>query len=63
MEFDQEQYMTRKACCRPEVGRGCSFCETAEGITAEAAEGCFKLHEEDCLFHFNASTFKIFQEC
>ena len=49
MEFDQEQYMTRKACCRPEVGRGCSFCETAEGITAEAAEGCFKLHEEDWL--------------
>ena len=49
MEFDQEQYMTRKPCCRPEVGRGCSFCETAEGVTATAAEGCFKLHEEDWL--------------
>ena len=49
MEFDQEQYMTCKACCRPEVGRGCSFCETDEGVTAEAAEGCFKLHEEDWL--------------
>ena len=48
MEFEQP-HMNHKACCRPEVGRGCCFCEQPEGLTAEIAEGCFKLHEQDWL--------------
>lgn len=49
MEFEQQDKTCCRSHCYPQVGRGCSFCETAEGITAEAAEGCFKLHEENWL--------------
>lgn len=49
MEIEQTQDTPRKSCCHPQVGRGCCFCETDNGFTAEAAEGCFKLHEADWL--------------
>ena len=38
--------------CKPEVGRGCAFCESEEGLTAHAAEGCFKLHETPWLAEY-----------
>ncbi len=49
MEIEQIQHTPHKSCCHPQVGRGCCFCETDEGFTAEAAEGCFKLHEANWL--------------
>ena len=49
-ELTQEiQNSTPKRCCRPEVGRGCTFCEGEFGPEAYVAEGCFKLHEENWL--------------
>ena len=49
-ELTQEiQDSTPKRCCRPEVGRGCTFCEGEFGPEAYVAEGCFKLHEENWL--------------
>ena len=49
-ELTQEiQDCTPKRCCRPEVGRGCTFCEGEFGPEAYVAEGCFKLHEENWL--------------
>lgn len=49
-ELTQEiQDTTPKRCCRPEVGRGCTFCEGEFGPEAYVAEGCFKLHEENWL--------------
>ena len=49
-ELTQEiQDRTPKRCCRPEVGRGCTFCEGEFGPEAYVAEGCFKLHEENWL--------------
>ncbi len=32
-------------CCRPEVGRGCSFCHGGDEMDAVLNDGCFKLHE------------------
>ncbi len=29
----------------PDIGRGCSFCDCQSELTAEAKEGCYKLHE------------------
>ena len=50
METEQLQDTTnQKTCCRPEVGRGCTFCEGEFGPEAYVAEGCFKLHESDWL--------------
>ncbi len=50
METEQLQDTTnQKTCCRPEVGRGCTFCEGENGPEAYLAEGCFKLHESDWL--------------
>ncbi|HJC76310.1 MAG TPA: hypothetical protein H9929_02210, partial [Candidatus Alistipes excrementavium] len=36
-----------KGCCKPEIGRGCAFCEGCCSTEPEAhlREGCFKLHE------------------
>lgn len=36
-----------KGCCKPEIGRGCAFCEgcCSTEPEAELCEGCFKLHE------------------
>ncbi len=36
-----------KGCCKPEIGRGCAFCEgcCSTEPEAELREGCFKLHE------------------
>ena len=57
MEIEQTPDITtsRPSCCHPQVGRGCYFCETAEGFTAEASEGCFKLHEENWLENYPES--------
>ena len=33
----------------PDIGRGCTFCDCGEEITAHASEGCYKLHETDWL--------------
>ena len=34
-----------KGCCKPEVGRGCAFCDCGAELEAKPCEGCFKLHE------------------
>ena len=53
---NEQQDMIRPACsCRPEVGRGCCFTEGGNGPGACAAEGCFKLHEENWLEEYPAS--------
>ncbi len=49
MDFDQTQDNIKQGNCHPQVGRGCCFCETENGVEAFAAEGCFKLHEADWL--------------
>ncbi len=41
--MDNEKQHT--GCCKPEVGRGCSFCNGGEEAEAILNEGCFKLHE------------------
>lgn len=34
---------------KPEMGRGCCFCDCGDELEAKAAEGCYKLHETDWL--------------
>lgn len=34
---------------KPEIGRGCAFCDSGEEIEARPCDGCFKLHETDWL--------------
>ena len=45
--MDTEKQHTKK--CRPEIGRGCSFCECGGACGGECeaklCDGCFKLHE------------------
>ncbi len=55
MEIEQQDHIPCRNHCYPQVGRGCCFCETPEGITAEASEGCFKLHEENWLENYPES--------
>ena len=31
--------------CKPEIGRGCAFCDCGNEIEARPCDGCFKLHE------------------
>ena len=31
--------------CKPEIGRGCAFCDCGDEIEARPCDGCFKLHE------------------
>ena len=31
--------------CKPEIGRGCAFCECGDEVEARPCGGCFKLHE------------------
>ncbi len=38
---------------RPNIGRGASFCECGDEITATVHEGCYKLHETDWLEGFS----------
>ena len=38
-----------KNCCKPEMGRGCSFCDCGSECEALPCEGCFKLHETSWL--------------
>ena len=38
-----------KNCCKPEMGRGCSFCDCGSECEAFPCEGCFKLHETSWL--------------
>lgn len=45
METDK-QHTTN---CKPEVGRGCSFCDCGGECEAKLCDGCFKLHESDWL--------------
>ncbi len=48
MRMDYELDIERRHnhhCCRPEVGRGCSFCEGGDELEAHMNDGCFKLHE------------------
>lgn len=33
------------AACKPEIGRGCAFCNCGQEPEATLREGCFKLHE------------------
>ncbi len=42
--MDQEQ-PHKKCQHKPEIGRGCSFCNCGNEPIATPAEGCFKLHE------------------
>ena len=41
--MDTEKQYTKK--CKPEVGRGCSFCDCGAECEAKLCDGCFKLHE------------------
>ena len=34
---------------KPEMGRGCCFCDCGEELEARASEGCYKLHETNWL--------------
>ena len=34
---------------KPEMGRGCCFCDCGDELEAKAAEGCYKLHETNWL--------------
>ena len=36
-------------CCKPEMGRGCTFCDCGNECEAKPCEGCFKLHETSWL--------------
>lgn len=37
---------TRHNCkFKPEIGRGCAFCDCGQEVEAKACDGCFKLHE------------------
>ena len=38
-----------KNCCKPEMGRGCSFYDCGSECEALPCEGCFKLHETSWL--------------
>ena len=33
----------------PDIGRGCCFCDCGDEISAQAVEGCYKIHETDWL--------------
>lgn len=41
--------------CKPEVGRGCSFCNCGSECEAKACDGCFKLHETDWMEGYPAN--------
>lgn len=41
--MDTEKQHTKD--CKPEVGRGCSFCNCGSECEAKLCDGCFKLHE------------------
>lgn len=41
--------------CKPEVGRGCAFCNCGTECEATACEGCFKLHETPWLDQYPAN--------
>ena len=41
--MDTEKQNTKK--CKPEIGRGCSFCDCGAECEAKLCDGCFKLHE------------------
>ena len=41
--MDTEKQYTKK--CKPEIGRGCSFCDCGAECEAKLCDGCFKLHE------------------
>ncbi|MDE6046296.1 MAG: hypothetical protein K2G10_03230, partial [Alistipes sp.] len=34
---------------KPEIGRGCAFCNEGSEVEARPCDGCFKLHETDWL--------------
>ena len=41
--MDTEKQHT--GACKPEVGRGCAFCNCGSEPEAKLCDGCFKLHE------------------
>ena len=41
--METEKQYTKK--CKPEIGRGCSFCDCGAECEAKLCDGCFKLHE------------------
>ncbi|EKC72943.1 hypothetical protein OBE_02641, partial [human gut metagenome] len=34
---------------KPEIGRGCAFCDCGQEVEAKPCDGCFKLHETSWL--------------
>ena len=51
-KMDYQDNNEEKNCtgsCCTDLGRGCSFCEKADGVEVKACEGCFKLHEYNWL--------------
>ena len=48
MEIEKQH----KGACRPEVGRGCAFCEGGPEPEARLCDGCFQLHETPWLEEF-----------
>ena len=51
--MDTEKQHT--GCCKPEVGRGCSFCNCGTECEAKPCEGCFKLHETPWMEEYPAN--------
>ena len=41
--MDTEKQHTK--AFKPEIGRGCSFCNCGSECEAKLCDGCFKLHE------------------
>lgn len=51
--MDTEQRHTTP--CKPEIGRGCAFCNGGSECEAVPCEGCFKLHETPWLEQYPAN--------
>lgn len=52
--MDTETQYTH-TCCKPEVGRGCTFCDCGSEVEAKPCEGCCKLHETAWLEQYPAN--------
>ncbi len=45
-----------KECAKPDIGRGCKFCNCSSECEATPCEGCFKLHENAWLEEYPENT-------
>ena len=45
----EDKILHNDSCCKPDMGRGCAFCNCGNECSATPCEGCFKLHSTDWL--------------